>query len=116
MVKTVLELTAPLGTTTVTPAAGMLSVPPLEPMVLLTVMGEASGEVRWSPATGINAPTRPPRRLGDAAGGAATGDEGAVVGSPEQAAITDTTAARNPMRRRVLFMMRGTVRGIAALK
>jgi hypothetical protein len=46
MVMTVGELNAPAGTVTVTPAAGMLSVPPVASMIFVTVMLEASGVVR----------------------------------------------------------------------
>src|SRR4051812_33108644 len=92
MLKTTFELTAPAGTVTVTPASGIVSVPPPEPMVLVTVIGDASGVVRWTLPTRLRFSRSPIRPGWGACGTAAVasgvwGATGAVVGSPEQAAI-----------------------------
>src|SRR5258705_10601937 len=81
---------APAGTTTLTPAAGMLSTPPLRPIVLLTVMLLATGVLRStpfalvSPSVLVRGPTRPPSRScdpGAGEGAALVGGGGAADGS-----------------------------------
>src|SRR5262245_39597956 len=78
MVIVVVELRAPAGTVTVTPAAGMDSFPPALPMFCVTVMSDGSAVVRCRLATSCRS-RRPPRSWDGASGALAEGATGAVV-------------------------------------
>src|SRR5258708_7765025 len=82
---------APVGTTTETPASGMLRYPPSHPIVFVTVIGAARGVLRWrpwtvSPSVLVTVPSRPPSRSLDGPAAGALSVAGAVTRSDEQLA------------------------------